>query len=114
MRLALRMSPRASFFSTSSEATTVTVRHDILSEQEWAALRQHLGLSLRQGEIVKGLFYGNSRKEIARKLAIQPHAVGAEMSQLYREFGVSNRLELILHVLASLRECSEENDRFVH
>ena len=91
----------------------MTLRHDILSEQDWAALRRHLGLSLRQGEIVKGLFYGSSHEEIAGKLAIQPHVVSAQISQLLREFGVSNRLELILHVLASLRECSEENDRFV-
>ena len=108
------MSPRASFLSTSSGATTVAVRHDILSEQDWAALRQHLGLSLQQGEIVKGLFYGNSHEEIARKLAIQPHTVGAQVSQLFREFGVSNRLELILHVLASLRECLEEDDLSFH
>ncbi len=92
---------------------TVTVRHDILSQEDWIALRQHLGLSLRQSEIVKGLFYGDPHEEIARKLAIQPHVVGEEMSRLYREFGVSNRLELILHVLASLRDCSEQDDHFV-
>ena len=92
---------------------TVTVRHDILSQEDWIALRQHLGLSLRQSEIVKGLFYGNSHEEIARKLAIQPHVVSAQISQLLHEFGVSNRLELILHVLASLRDCSEQDDHFV-
>ena len=90
----------------------MTIRHDILSEQDWAALRQHLGLSLRQGEIVKGLFYGRTHEEIAHKLVIQPRTVGAEMSGLYREFGVCNRLELILYVFASLQECSEQDDRF--
>lgn len=91
----------------------MTVRHDILSEQDWTALRQHLGLSVRQAEIVRGLFYGESHEEIARRLAIRPHAVGAQTGQLYHEFGVSNRLELILHVLASLRECREQDDRFL-
>lgn len=91
----------------------MSVPRDILSEQDWTVLRQHLGLSVRQAEIVKGLFYGKSHEEIARQLAIRPRAVRAQMGRLYHAFGVSDRLELILHVLASLRECGEQDDRFL-
>ncbi len=90
----------------------MTIPHSIISEAEWAALRRHLGLSVRQAEIVKGLFYGKSREEIARELAVRPQTVGTHIRWLRREFGVSNRLELIVHVLASLRECQKDDEPF--
>jgi len=82
----------------------VAIRRDVLSEEEWTELRRCLGLSLLQTEIVRRVFCGKSRHEIAREMAIGPRTVRTQVDRLYREFGVSNRVQLVLHVLASLRE----------
>ena len=41
-------------------------------------------------------------------MAIRPRTVRTQIDHLYREFGVSNRLQLVLHLLASLREYWEQ------
>jgi DNA-binding NarL/FixJ family response regulator len=88
----------------------VTIRTDAISEEEWDILRWSPGLSLLQTEIVRRLFCGKSHHEIAREMAIRPRTVRTQTDRLYREFGVSNRVQLVLHVLASLRECWEERE----
>ncbi len=88
----------------SLKETAITMRTDALSEQQWIELRQYLGLSQLQIKIVRRLFGGKSRREIARELAIPPDTVRAQTEHVYREFGVSNRVQLVLHVLAALRE----------
>ena len=88
----------------------MAIRTDAISEEEWDILRRSLGLSLLQTEIVRRLFCGKSHHEIAREMAIRPRAVRTQTDRLYREFGVSNRVQLALHVLASPRECWEERE----
>ncbi len=79
-----------------------------ISAQEWETLRRALGLSLLQVEIIKWLIRGKSHQEIAREMAIRPRTVRTVVSRLYREFGVSDRVQLILHVLTVLREHWEQ------
>ena len=86
----------------------MTICTDAISQEEWIELRQYLGLSQLQTEIVRRLFRGKSRQEIAREMAIRPRTVRTQIDHLYREFGVSNRLQLVLHLLASLREYWEQ------
>ena len=81
---------------------------DAISEEEWDILRWSLDLSLLQTEIVKRLFRGKSYREIAREMAIRPRTVRTVVNRLCREFGVSNRVQLVLHVLTVLREHWEE------
>jgi len=86
----------------------VTIRTDAISEEEWDILRRSLGLSLLQTEIVRQLFCGKSYHEIAREMALRPRTVRTQTDHLYREFGVSNRVQLVLHLLASLRKSWEQ------
>lgn len=78
---------------------------NIISDLEWAQLRLHLGLSVRQAEIVKRVLYGKPTGEIARELAIPVRTVRTKIEQMYREFGLANRYELVSYILAALREC---------
>ncbi len=75
-----------------------------ISGRQWVQLRQCLGLSRLQSEIVRRLFSGKSHQEIARELAISPERVRTQIDDVYRDFGVSNRVQLVLHVLTTLRE----------
>ena len=86
----------------------MTIRTDAISEEEWIELGQYLGLSLLQTEIVRRLVCGKSYHEIAREMALRPRTVRTQTDHLYREFGVSNRVQLVLHLLASLRESWEQ------
>ena len=91
----------------------MTMRPDVISAEEWAILRQALGLSLLQTEILKRIFRGRSYQEIAREMAIRPRMVRAQMALMYRTFGVSNRVQLVLHVLMTLREYWEERGEYL-
>ncbi len=81
---------------------------DAISVQEWETLRQSLGLSLLQTEIIRRLIRGKSHQEIAREMAIRLRTVQTVVSRLYRELGVSDHVQLILHVLTVLREHWEQ------
>jgi DNA-binding NarL/FixJ family response regulator len=87
---------------------TGTPHDNAISAQEWETLRRSLGLSLLQIEIIRRIFRGKSHPEIAREMAIRPRTVRTVVNRLYREFGASNRVQLILHVLTVLREHWEE------
>jgi DNA-binding CsgD family transcriptional regulator len=89
----------------------VVIPANIISDQEWTQLRLHLGLSVRQAEIVKRVLYGKPTVEIAHELAIPVRTVRTKIEQLCRQFDLTNRFELVLYVLTSLRECLGENDQ---
>ena len=82
----------------------MTKRTKAISGRQWVKLRQCLGLSQLQIGIVRRLFCGKSRQEIARELAISPDMVRTQIDDVYRDFGVSNRVQLVLHLLTTLRE----------
>lgn len=88
----------------------MTTRTDLISEWEWQQIRQYLGLAGQQADIVRLLFWGKSDVEIARTLGIRPRTVRTKIDHVYQSFGLSNRLQLVLHVLASLRECWARGD----
>jgi DNA-binding NarL/FixJ family response regulator len=82
----------------------VTVQWPLLSSQEWAQLTQRLELTPRQAEIVQHLLLGKSDKQIARELSISVPTVRTHMGRLFQKLGLRDRIELILHVFACLRE----------
>lgn len=88
----------------------MTVRTDLISEREWEQLKEHLGLDGRQADIMRLTFLGKTDEEIARALGILTRTVRTQIDHLYRTFGLSSRLHLILLVLASLRECWTQGD----
>ncbi|MBN2130826.1 MAG: helix-turn-helix transcriptional regulator [Sedimentisphaerales bacterium] len=76
---------------------------DLISEQEWNQLRQHLDLSPRQAQIVREILRAKSDKQIARDLGIALPTLRTHMGRLFRKFDLNDRTELVLHVLMSLR-----------
>jgi len=82
----------------------VTTRWPLLSSQEWAQLTRELGLTPRQTEIVRHLLLGKSDKQIARELKISVPTVRTHMGRLFHKLGLSDRVELILHIFARLRK----------
>lgn len=86
----------------------MTIRTDAILAEEWETLRRSLGWSLLTTEVLRRLFAGQSYQETAREMAIRPRTVRTALNRLYREFGVSNRVQLLLCVLTVLREHWEE------
>jgi DNA-binding CsgD family transcriptional regulator len=74
------------------------------SEQEWARIREHLGLPPRQAEILKCVMEGMSDKQVARATAISVNTVRTHMTRLFRKFGANDRVELIISMFGYLRE----------
>jgi DNA-binding CsgD family transcriptional regulator len=89
----------------------VPIPADVISEQEWTQLRQHLSLSAREAEILKRVIYGKSTGEIAYELGLSTRTVRTKIDRMYKEFDLSDRVNLVLHVLVSLRECWEQDNR---
>ena len=75
----------------------------VVSEQEWLAIREHLGLSPRQAEIIKHILQGASDKEIAEEMEISVPTVRTYMNRLFRKFDLNDRVKLVLHVVACAR-----------
>jgi DNA-binding NarL/FixJ family response regulator len=48
---------------------------------------------------------GRSDKQIAREMGISISTVRTHVSRLFRKFDLSDRMELMLHVFACLRQC---------
>ena len=82
---------------------------ELISEQEWTQLQNHLGLSPRQAQIVKEILHAKSDKQIARELDIALPTVRTHMGRLFRKFDLNDRTELVVHVFVSLREHWRQN-----
>jgi len=76
----------------------------VVSEQEWLALRENLGLSRQQAEIIRHILRGASDKEIAERMEISVSTVRTYMNRLFHKFHLNDRLKLALHVVACARE----------
>lgn len=80
------------------------------SEGEWARLRKHLGLPPRQAEIARHILCGKSDKRIADDMGISVSTVRTHLGRLLGKFGLSDRVELLLYLLARLRELDDRLD----
>lgn len=87
----------------------VTGHFDLVSDQEWLSLRETLGLSPQQAEVVKHILRGKSDKQIARALGISVPTVRTHMGRLFRKLDLNDRVELILHVFTRTREHQQEH-----
>ncbi len=76
---------------------------DLLSEQEWTSVREKLGLSTQQAQMVKHLLQAKCDKEIAQSMGISVPTVRTYMSRVFQKLGVDDRVELVLHVVSCLR-----------
>jgi len=59
-----------------------------------------LSLSDRELQVAQGVFDDCTERALADKLGISPHTVHTHIERLHRKLGVTNRVQLILHVTA--------------
>ena len=83
---------------------TVATDMELFSDEEWTLLTRDLRLTPRQAEIIRHITHGLSDKQIARQLEISVPTVRTHMARLFTKFELSDRLELLVLVFASLRE----------
>jgi DNA-binding CsgD family transcriptional regulator len=82
----------------------------LFSEQEWARIRERLGLPPRQAEVLKCLMGGMSDKQVAVATGISVNTVRTHMTRLFRKFGSNDRVGLIINIFGCLREAHLEHD----
>jgi DNA-binding CsgD family transcriptional regulator len=73
----------------------------MLREDEWRATFRVLGLSMRERQIVRGVFDDHSEQVIADDLGISPHTVHTHLERLYHKTGVGSRCALVVRVVAA-------------
>jgi DNA-binding CsgD family transcriptional regulator len=83
---------------------TATGHTGVVSEEEWLALRESLGLSRQQAEIIRYILRGASDREIAEGMEISVSTVRTYLHRLFRKFHLNDRLKLALHVVACARQ----------
>lgn len=83
---------------------TVATHTPLFTEQEWVRVQEQLGLPQRQAEITRHIMDGKSDKQIARAMGISITTVRTHVSRLFRKFDLNDRMELMLHVFACLRQ----------
>jgi DNA-binding NarL/FixJ family response regulator len=71
----------------------------IFSEQAWTEIARSLMLSLREVQIVRGVFDDRTEAAIAADLRISPHTVHSYVDRLHHKLAVADRAELILRVM---------------
>ncbi len=80
------------------------------SEGEWARLKEHLGLPPRQAELARHILCGRSDRQIAGEMGISMATIRTHLRRLLAKYGLSDRVELLLYLLARLREVGDRSD----
>ena len=88
----------------------VTKHTTWFSEQDWARLKEDLGLPPRRAEVLRCVLEGMSDKQTATALGISFSTVRTHVSRLFAKFGSNDRVELILHVFGCLRRYQLQSD----
>ena len=81
----------------------VTSGTRLFSKQDWARLKEELGLPPRQADILRCVLDGMSDKQIAGTTGISINTVRSHLRRLFDKFGSNDRVELILHMFGYLR-----------
>jgi DNA-binding NarL/FixJ family response regulator len=71
----------------------------IFSEQAWKEITRSLRLSERELQIVRGVFDDSTESAISAELGISSHTVHTHVERLHRKLAVTDRGQLILHVV---------------
>lgn len=73
----------------------------MLADAEWDTLAQHLRLSDREIEIVRGALAAEKVVATALRLRLSPHTVHTYRERLFRKLNVRNGAELVAAVLTT-------------
>ena len=80
---------------------------ELVTEQEWISVRETLGLSPRQAQVVKALLRAKGDKQIARDIGISVPTVRTHLDRLFQKLDVEDRMELVVHVFGCIRAASD-------
>ena len=89
----------------------VTRYAELFSEQDWARLKEDLGLPPRQAEVLRCVLRGMGDKQVAGATGISVNTVRSHLSRLFARFGSNDRVELILCMFGYLRRYHRQDDR---
>jgi DNA-binding NarL/FixJ family response regulator len=70
----------------------------MFTNEEWSEIAAQMRLTVRQTEVVRGVFDGMPDKQIAIAMGVTHSAVRAHMRQISRKLGTRGRTEIILAV----------------
>ena len=79
---------------------------ELVTEQEWTSVRESLGLSPRQAQVVEGLLQAKGDKQIAQDIGISVPTVRTYLDRLFQKLDVDDRVELVVHVFGRIRAAS--------
>lgn len=82
----------------------VTSYTRLFSEQDWARLKEELGLPPRQADVLRCVLDGMPDKLIADATGISVSTVRTHLRRLFEKFGANDRVELILCMFGYLRK----------
>jgi len=82
-------------------AYCVALDSTLFSLQAWKDIAEVLSLSLRELQIVQGVFDDAKDQCIAERMGISQHTVHAHFERLYRKLAVHSRASLMLRVFAT-------------
>ncbi len=83
-----------------------TTLGELVTEAEWISVRESLGLSARQAQVVEGLLQAKGDKQIAEDIGISVATVRTYLDRLFQKLGVDDRVELVVYVFACIRAAS--------
>ncbi len=80
----------------------------LVSEQEWVSVKEELGLSPRQAQIIRCLLQAKGDKQIAGEIGISVPTVRTYLDRLFHKLDVNDRVELLLNVFACVRKAAND------
>ncbi|MHC4520248.1 MAG: helix-turn-helix transcriptional regulator [Planctomycetota bacterium] len=86
----------------------ITAYAELGSEQEWSLLKENLGLSGCEAEIVRRILHAGSDRQVAQDLNVSVPTVRTHMINLLQKFDVNDRAELLAYVSMSLWACQND------
>jgi DNA-binding CsgD family transcriptional regulator len=87
----------------------VTSHTQLFSEQDWARLKEDLGLPPRQADVLRCLLGGMSDKQIGGTTGISVSTVRTHLRRLFEKFGSNDRVELIVYMFGYLRKYHQQD-----
>ncbi len=70
----------------------------VFSDETWREIIERLGLSHREGELVRGVFNDQTEFAIAANLGISSHTVHTHFERLHQKLGVADRVQLVIRI----------------
>ena len=91
-------------------STRCRVSNELLREEEWSVVADHLGLSPRESEVAHCLLDGDVERTIAKELRLSTHTVHSYVWRIYRKAGVRSRQELTIRAFRVIQSLDTSND----